>query len=210
MQQASLSTLMCACCISGPSGQPVLAHLPAAHLADHPGGVEALLTVIKPRITLPGPLLVLQQRRLNPNYKGDCWQQQQDDQQQQDAEASGQGTPIVLVTRKGLMLAAAQTLSPELPASPAEVSPGVVLPGYVASVSRDAVFVRFLGRCTGRAGLPQLADTFVTDPARHFSVGQSVLASVVAVEEGGVKFAVSLKPSVVGSSEGKFLAGLMR
>lgn len=55
-----------------------------------------------------------------------------------------------------------------------------------------------------------MADTFVTDPGRHFTVGQSVLASVVAVDDGGGKFAVSLKPSVVGSSEGKFLAGLMR
>jgi rRNA biogenesis protein RRP5 len=84
-----------------------------------------------------------------------------------------------------------------------------------------AVFVRFLGRCTGRAGLPQLSDTFVTDPARHFLVGQSVVAAVVAVEGSGsgegsaaggaaVKFAVSLKPSVVGSQEGKFLASLMR
>lgn len=35
-----------------------------------------------------------------------------------------------------------------------------------------AVFVRFLGRCTGRAGLPQMADTFVTDPTTHFNIGQ--------------------------------------
>jgi hypothetical protein len=38
--------------------------------------------------------------------------------------------------------------------------------------SAPAVFVRFLGRCTGRAGLPQMADTFVTDPTTHFNIGQ--------------------------------------
>jgi hypothetical protein len=47
----------------------VLAHLPAAHLSDHPGGVEALMNVLTPGLTLPGPLLVLQQRRLNPDQQ---------------------------------------------------------------------------------------------------------------------------------------------
>ena len=40
---------------------------------------------------------------------------------------------------------------------------------------------RFGGKLTGRAGLPQLADSFVSDPARHFAVGQSVRAQVVQV-----------------------------
>lgn len=194
---------------TGPTGQSVLAHLPVSHLSDHPGGVEALLSVIKPGITLPGPLLVLKQRRLNPNHSQNRWQQQ-DDQQQQQGLAEGEWTAAVLVTRKPLLVAAAQQQRPKLPASTAEVTPGAILPGYVASISKDAVFVRFLGRCTGRAGIPQLADTFVTDPSRHFCAGQTVMAAVVAVEDADGKFAVSLKPSVVGSSEGKFLAGLMR
>jgi hypothetical protein len=48
----------------------------------------------------------------------------------------------------------------------------------LTSHSRHTVFVRFLGRCTGRAGLPQLADTFVTDPSKHFSAGQVCLMCV--------------------------------
>ena len=38
---------------------------------------------------------------------------------------------------------------------------------------------RFGGGLTGRAGLPQLADSFVSDPARHYALGQSVRAQVV-------------------------------
>jgi hypothetical protein len=59
---------------AGDNGQQVLAHLPAAHLSDHPGAVEALMTVIKPGMTLPGPLLVLQQRRLKVDPADGRWQ----------------------------------------------------------------------------------------------------------------------------------------
>ena len=50
--------------------------------------------------------------------------------------------------------------------------------GFVASATPDAVFVRFLGHVTGRAGLSQLSDTFVSDPRRCFREGQSVRAQV--------------------------------
>ena len=56
-----------------------------------------------------------------------------------------------------------------------------MLPGYVASVTGDAVFVRFLSHVTGRAGLSQLADTLVSDPKRRYAEGQSVRAQVVQV-----------------------------
>lgn len=46
---------------------------------------------------------------------------------------------------------------------------------------RGSLSRRFGGGLTGRAGLPQLADSFVSDPARHFAVGQSVRAQVVQV-----------------------------
>ena len=39
-----------------------------------------------------------------------------------------------------------------LPSSIDDVKPGALVPGYVASVTSDAVFVRFLGSLTGRAG----------------------------------------------------------
>lgn len=48
-------------------------------------------------------------------------------------------------------------------------------------VVQDACFVRFLGHLTGRAGLAQLAATFISDPRLHFAVNQSVRAQVVQV-----------------------------
>jgi hypothetical protein len=119
----------------------VLAHLPAAHLSDHPGGAEGLLSILKPGCTLPGPLLVLQQRRQNPNTQGlagDRWQggsaaaAAADDEQQQQQK----GVPLLLLSRKGSLVAAAA--AGQLPSSVAEVAAGAVLPGYVASVTRDA------------------------------------------------------------------------
>ena len=57
----------------------------------------------------------------------------------------------------------------------------MLVPGYITNVTNDACYVRFLGQLTGRAGLAQLADLFVSDPSRHFHVGQSVRAQVVQV-----------------------------
>ncbi len=76
------------------------------------------------------------------------------------------------------MVAAASSL----PATFKEVTQSTnALPGYVANVTADAVYVRFLGTVTGRAGLAQLADVFVSEPARHFTAGQSVRAAIVQV-----------------------------
>lgn len=89
-------------------------------------------------------------------------------------------SPRLQLTRKRSLVEAAQ----QLPSSFEEVKEGSLLPGYVASVTGDAVFVRFLGAVTGRAGLAALADTFVSDPRLHFSVGQSVVSKVVQVRVG--------------------------
>ncbi len=45
----------------------------------------------------------------------------------------------------------------------------------------DTMYVRFLGTGMGRAGLAQLADVFVSEPARHFTVGKSTRAAIVQV-----------------------------
>lgn len=58
----------------------------------------------------------------------------------------------------------------------------VILEGLTrADFLQDACFVRFLGHLTGRAGLAQLAGTFVSDPRRAFADDQSVRAQVVQV-----------------------------
>ena len=41
-----------------------------------------------------------------------------------------------------------------VPALLDQVAVGALVPGYVASVTQDSVFVRFLGELTGRAGAP--------------------------------------------------------
>jgi hypothetical protein len=100
--------------------------------------------ILKPGLTLPGPLLVLQQRRVNPNTQGlagDRWQgdaagSEAADQQQQQQQRKGDGVPVLLLSRKASLVAAAA--AGLLPQSVSEVAAGAVLPGYVASVTRDA------------------------------------------------------------------------
>jgi hypothetical protein len=60
----------------------------------------------------------------------------------------GQKAGVVKVTRKASLVAAAAAL----PASIEGLKEGMLSPGYVASVTGDSVFVRFLGSLTGRAG----------------------------------------------------------
>lgn len=81
------------------------------------------------------------------------------------------------LTRKASLVAAASAL----PKSVQDVKETMLLPGYIANVTNDACYVRFLNQLTGRAGLAQLADLFVSDPSRHYHVNQSVKAQVVQV-----------------------------
>ena len=81
------------------------------------------------------------------------------------------------LTRKASLISAAASI----PKTISDVKETMILPGYITGVTNDACYVRFLGHLTGRAGLAQLADSFVSDPHRHFSVGQSVRAQVVQV-----------------------------
>ena len=60
-----------------------------------------------------------------------------------------QKSSTVKVTMKASLVRAAQSL----PSSIDDVKPQALVPGYVASVTSDAVFVRFLGLLTGRAGM---------------------------------------------------------
>lgn len=81
----------------------------------------------------------------------------------------------------------------------------------MASVTSDAVFVRFAGHVTGRAGLSQLADALVSDPRTLFSEGQSVRAQVVTVDTDKQRFSVTLRPSLTSSKgDASYLAALFR
>ena len=87
-----------------------------------------------------------------------------------------------------------------IPENFANVNIGSTITGFVASITEDAVFVRFLGHLTGRAGLAHLSDTFVSDPKSLFSVGMTVRASVLSKDDKNEKFSVSLKPSLCYSN----------
>ena len=83
-------------------------------------------------------------------------------------------------------------------------------PPTVAAPAPHAAPRSFLGGLTGRAGLAQLSDTFVSDPHLFFTEGQSVRAAVVAVEPGKDRFSVALKQSLCGSRDASLLASLFR
>ena len=68
-----------------------------------------------------------------------------------------QGVGLLRMTRKASLLAAVK----QLPRNLSAIVEGSVLPGYVASVTPDAIFVRFLDRVTGRAGLHIRQDAVV-------------------------------------------------
>ncbi|KAG1654779.1 hypothetical protein FOA52_007439 [Chlamydomonas sp. UWO 241] len=113
-----------------------------------------------------------------------------------------------VVSRKASLVAAAA----QLPSTFGDVAQGTLLPGFVASVTGDAVFVRFLGGVTGRAGLSQLGDTLVSDPKRVYSEGQSVRAQVVTVDAEKSRFSLTLKPTLTngsGGSAGAYLSSLL-
>lgn len=96
----------------GAASTPAIGRLELAHLADHPAAASALAAALTVGSQL-GPLLVLQRM---------------------------EGAKQLRLTRKAAMLegAAAELL----PAATADVAQGALLPGYVASVTDDAVFVR--------------------------------------------------------------------
>jgi len=86
-----------------------------------------------------------------------------------------------------------------------DLKKGSTVPGYVASVTPNAVFVRFLGHLTGRAGLAQLSDSFVADPNLLYHVGMSVRALITDIDAKDEKISLSLKPSLCGCPGGSLL-----
>jgi hypothetical protein len=69
-----------------------------------------------------------------------------------------EGVALVRLTRKASMVAAAA----QLPRDFDKLKEGALLPGYVASVTADAVFVRFLDKLTGRTGIYGCLCLFLT------------------------------------------------
>ena len=58
------------------------------------------------------------------------------------------------------------------------------------------------------AGLNQLADSFVSSPRAHYTVGQSVCAMVQGIDSERQRLALSLKPSLTSRRDGAYSISL--
>ena len=58
------------------------------------------------------------------------------------------------------------------------------------------------------SGLAQLADSPVADPKQHFTLNQSVRASIVSVDAERGRFSLALKHSLTGASDGLYVESL--
>ena len=98
----------------------------------------------------------------------------------------------------------------EMPLRLEDIHVGSVLPGFVASVADDAVYVRFMDHLTGRARLQQLSDAVVSDPAALFHINMSVRACVSQVDLEKGQISVSLKESVCSDTQGMYVRSLFQ
>jgi rRNA biogenesis protein RRP5 len=177
------SLASCALAIPSPAGgAPVNAMLHVEHLSDHPHGRDLLARTLRPGCIIPRCLVL----SLHP----------------------GASPPHALVTLKHEMISAAARGA--LPCAFADLKVGMHVPGYIASVTDGACFVRFGGLLTARAGLNRLADEFVGSADALYSAGQSVLTIVEEVKAETQQATVSLKPSVACGVNARFLATLFR
>ncbi|CAH3149742.1 unnamed protein product, partial [Porites evermanni] len=72
---------------------------------------------------------------------------------------------------------------------------GMILPGVVKKLMTYGVFIEFSTGIFGLAPNSFLADQFVSEPASHFHIGQTVMAKVTEIDAERQRFLVSLKPS---------------
>jgi rRNA biogenesis protein RRP5 len=100
--------------------------------------------------------------------------------------------------------------SGEMPMRLEDVHVGSVLPGFVASVAGDAVYVRFVDHLTGRARLQQLSDSPVADPSAMFQLNMSVRACISHVDLEKGQISVSLKESVCSETGGMYVRSLFQ
>lgn len=91
-------------------------------------------------------------------------------------------------------------VAPHMSGSPSPPPPCLATPSHC--------FPSLVATDAARAGLSQLADTFVSDPQQHFQPGQSVRAQVVQIDVAHGKFGVTLKPSLTASKDSRLLASL--
>jgi len=100
-----------------------------------------------------------------------------------------------IISLKPSLLSAAKAGT--LPSNFEDLVTGVTLSGYVSNVNAMGVFVKFLGEFSALCPRSNIADTFVTDPKKFFTVGQSVSAYVAEVKPDTQRAIVALKASSI-------------
>lgn len=168
----------CTLALETPSGDTVVAKMDRVHFSDHTYGCEVMSAALCVGAVIPRVLVL--ERRPKAGH--------------------------VRVSRKAALLEAAE--AGLLPASVSAVSAGQHIAGYVSSMTAKSCFVRFLGRCTARAGASQLGDERVAAAHDAYREGQTVMAVVLEVETSKDQMTVSLKPSQTARSDSALLASL--
>jgi rRNA biogenesis protein RRP5 len=149
------------------------AHLPVAHLSDHSATAASLLPVYRTRVgsTIETAVVVSVVR----------------------------GVPQLTV--KPLLVAAMSSKDasewPAVPSSVDEMRAGQLLLGTIKRAESYGVFVAFADQCIALAAKAQLSDQYVSDPTEVFTVGQTVLAVVLSIEDekDSKRVQLTLKPS---------------
>jgi rRNA biogenesis protein RRP5 len=212
-----------------PGGVP--ARLPREHLSDHPAAAAALADALHAAVAAAETIAAASGGEPSyprlPALGGGAGERALVLELRAGGGGGGKSSssstshpPYLLLTRKSAMVLRAAELPRDFDgvaaldaaaaSAPSAASAAAILPGYIASVTADAAYVRFLGGITGRAGLANLADVFVALPSRLFSPGQTVFARVVQVDAAKRRFALSLRPSLTGGSRGaELLAALL-
>jgi len=186
-----------------------LARILRCHLSDSPRAAAALASSLTVGGSLPPGtgVMVLDVRAVGRAAAAAALAAEKSGSEKSSSSSSSAKLlllPItVSLTRKASMVRAAPTLprsnEPEALAALAE---GVAVRGFVASLTPNSVFVRFLGRATGRAPLPRGGKS---STSTSLSVGDSVSAVVSAVDAAAGRFSLSLggkrKTNGAGESE---------
>lgn len=166
----------CTLALNSPSGQTVIAKMGRQHFSDHPYGCEVVSASLVVGAVVPKVLVLEQHSKAG----------------------------YLLVSRKEALIRSAEAKL--LPSSLSCFSAGQHVTGYISSITDKSCFVRFLARCTARAGTAQLADRHVANAHDVYKEGQTVMA--VVLEADNERMSVSLKPSLNFRSDSALLASL--
>lgn len=99
-----------------------------------------------------------------------------------------------------------------VPKSFRDLTPGMLVAGFITKVDTTGVFVRFREGLSALAPRPNVADRFVANPAELFQAGDSIRCLVQRVDAVKERSIVTFKSLLVGPSSGEacFLRSFLR